>query len=912
MKDKEKTKQQLINELAELRRRIAELEKSEKGRRRADEALRESETKFSSLIDNIPDVIYTTASDGRTIFVSNMVEKVYGFTPEEIYRGGDMVWFGRIHPDDVETVIEKFQALFERRQLFDIEYRIQRKDERWIWLHDRAVATYEKDGIWYADGIFTDITERKQAEEALKESEERYRTLAEGAHDAIFIIDRDDRVRYVNSFAAKLVGLPCEEVVGRQRRELFPPEESDKMKSNLDKVFQTGEPLYSEETITYLNRKYWQSTWLVPINGTAGKVKAVMGITRDITERKQAEEALREKEEKYCTLVEQTTDVVYEVDRTGKFTYCSPRMQDIFGYSSEEFIGKKPIDLMSPAEQENNTPMFQDTIMSRNSIYLSDIKFPDKRGVIRLIEINGRPFFDEHNNFAGYRGIFRDITERQKAEEALKESEERYRTLAEGAHDPIFIIDRDDRVRYVNSFAAKLVGLPCEEVVGRQRRELFPPEESDKMKSNLDKVFQTGEPLYSEETITYLNRKYWQSTWLVPINGTAGKVKAVMGIGRNITESKRVEEALKESEQRFRTIFDNAIDGILLVDLEKKKFYIGNKMICRMLGYELEELKNISVMEVHPKEHLPYIIDQFERQLRGEFTLSKDIPVKRKDGSIFYADINSSPIMLDGKRYLMGIFRDITEHKKAEEIRLENERLAYANHAKSEFLASMSHDIRTPLNSIIGFSELLKQKMPGELNEKQEHFMDNVLSSSKHLLILINDILDISKIEAGKIELAIEEISVPSVMDDVLVLIKEKAAKHKVILNKEFDPRLDVIEADRTKFKQILFNLLDNAVKFSKEEGGTVTITTKKTDDMAEISVSDTGVGIKEEDMGKLFTKFQQLKIGKKYGGTGLGLSITKQLVELHGGTIKAESKFGVGSTFTFMLPLKAKNEENT
>jgi signal transduction histidine kinase len=257
----------------------------------------------------------------------------------------------------------------------------------------------------------------------------------------------------------------------------------------------------------------------------------------------------------------------------------------------------------------------------------------------------------------------------------------------------------------------------------------------------------------------------------------------------------------------------------------------------------------------------------------------------------------------------LGIIWDITEHKKAEEIRFENERLAYANQAKSEFLASMSHDLRTPLNAIIGFSELLKQKTPGELNEKQEHFVDNILSSSKHLLALIDDILDISKIEAGKIELAIEEISVPSVTDDVLVLIKEKAARHKVILKTEFDPRLEVIEADKTKFKQILFNLLDNAVKFSKEEGGAVTIKTKKTDDTAEISVSDTGVGIKEKDMGKLFTKFLQLEFGRKIGGTGLGLTITKQLVELHGGKIRVESKYGEGSTFTFSLPLKSKKQ---
>ncbi|NJD78939.1 MAG: ATPase, partial [Candidatus Methanoperedens sp.] len=254
---------------------------------------------------------------------------------------------------------------------------------------------------------------------------------------------------------------------------------------------------------------------------------------------------------------------------------------------------------------------------------------------------------------------------------------------------------------------------------------------------------------------------------------------------------------------------------------------------------------------------------------------------------------------------------DITERKEAEKIRLENLRLDLASRTKSEFLANMSHELRTPLNAIIGFCELIKQKVHGGLTEKQERYVDNVLTSGKFLLSLINDILDLSKVEAGKIELAIEKISLPSVINETMNLIKEKASKHNIDLKKEFDPMLDTIEADQQRLKQILFNLLSNAVKFSKEEGGTVTITTKKERDMAKISISDTGIGIREDDITKLFTEFEQLDSGisKKYGGTGLGLAITKKLVELHGGKIMVESKAGEGTTFTFSLPLQEKSK---
>lgn len=213
------------------------------------------------------------------------------------------------------------------------------------------------------------------------------------------------------------------------------------------------------------------------------------------------------------------------------------------------------------------------------------------------------------------------------------------------------------------------------------------------------------------------------------------------------------------------------------------------------------------------------------------------------------------------------------------------------------------------MNSIIGFSELLKRKKNASLTVKQERYVNNVLMNGINLLDLIDDILDLSFIEAGKIKLKKEAMPVKITINEMIGLMDYRANEQKVILKTEFDPELETIEADIQRFKQILHNLLSNAVKFSKKEGGIVTIITKKEDNKALFSVVDKGIGIKDEDMVKLFNTFSQVDSGitRKFGGTGLGLVISKHLAKLHGGDIMVKSKFGEGSMFTLILPIQSK-----
>jgi signal transduction histidine kinase len=242
------------------------------------------------------------------------------------------------------------------------------------------------------------------------------------------------------------------------------------------------------------------------------------------------------------------------------------------------------------------------------------------------------------------------------------------------------------------------------------------------------------------------------------------------------------------------------------------------------------------------------------------------------------------------------------------EIEDKSQQLEAVSRHKSEFLANMSHELRTPLNAIIGFSEVLLERMFGELNERQADYLADILSSGQHLLSLINDILDLSKVEAGQMELEVESFSLPAALENGFTIVKERASRHGIRLSLEVASDLDLIEADERKVKQVVFNLLSNAVKFTPD-GGRVAVTALQTDDLVEIAVQDTGIGIAPEDLPSVFDEFRQVGQGAVQAeGSGLGLALAKRFVELHGGRLWVESAPGQGSTFTFTLPQPAGN----
>jgi PAS domain S-box-containing protein len=405
---------------------------------------------------------------------------------------------------------------------------------------------------------------------------------------------------------------------------------------------------------------------------------------------------------------------------------------------------------------------------------------------------------------------------------------------------------------------------------------------------------------------------FWERVRLSPI--TINGIERVMASTIDITRRKKAYDALMNSEGQLRALLDTIPDLIWLKNADG--VYLScNAKFERLYGAKETEIIGKNDYDFVDEELADFFFRNDRRAIEaGKPTVNEEQVTFANDGHEEYLETIKSP-MYDSSGKLIGVLgvgRDITERKHAEDILLHAKMDAEtANRIKSEFLANMSHELRTPLNSIFGFSQLLNERVQGELNEKQASYVSNIMKSSKHLIELINDILDLSKVEAGKMKLEREKFNIADLVEDTVSSMKPLAKNKNTDLITDFMILDSEIYADRKKIKDILYNLLSNAVKFTPENGR-VSIKVNCDNETLDIEVSDTGIGISEMDQKKIFEPFRQVNsfMTREFEGTGLGLAIVKRYVELHSGTLNLKSEPGKGSTFSFDIPIGLETDE--
>ena len=493
--------------------------------------------------------------------------------------------------------------------------------------------------------------------------------------------------------------------------------------------------------------------------------------------------------------------------------------------------------------------------------------------------------------------------------EEVRRSRDFLQSIAENSADAIVTADVHGRVTYLSPGGEELFGYRAEEVLG-QRAATYYRGGVEEARAFMQRLQAEGR-IRSYETAFRAKDGRWMevSSSLSLLRDVHGAIIGTLAIYKDMTEHKRAEEALRESEAKYRTLFEECKDAIVINTPDGKVVDV-NQAFLHLFGYARDE-----VMQMNVREHYAQPADRSRfRQELEQKGAAKDFEAKlrKKDGTEMDCLLTSTAWRAKDGSILgfQGLIRDITAHKRAqEELRLAKEAAEEANRAKSAFLASMSHELRTPLNAIIGYSEMLQEEAEDLGYADLLPDLQKIQAAGKHLLALINDILDLSKIEAGRMDFFLEAFDVPSMLQEAVTTIQPLVGKNRNVLVVHCADDLGTMRADLTKVRQSLFNLLSNACKFTEQGTITLVVSRETVDGAAWITfrVSDTGIGMSPEQMGELFQAFVQADASttRQYGGTGLGLAITRHFCRMMGGDITVESMLGQGSTFTIRLPVE-------
>jgi|GEM_PF-883971 len=745
----------------------------------------------------------------------------------------------------------------------------------------------------------------------LKSSEERYRTYVDNSPVGIFVADGRGRYVEVNEAACSMLGYDREELLSMSIAELGVPEEHEGPMGGFNKVKSEGQ-YRGERRLRHKDGRLVE----VLLDAVDLGDDRYMAFCRDITERKRAERALRQEEERLELALQGGGLGIWDLDIPGNELRLNERWVGMKGYSLEEI--EPGLNFWSNLVHPEDRPGVREKIYAhfegKTPSHEAEFRMRHKSGHWMWILDKGKVIErDAEGNPVRACGTHLDITERKRAEEVLRESEEFGLSLLNNSPNPIMVINPDTSIRFMNPALEKLTGFSPREVIGtKPPYPWWPDGLRDKITRDFQKAVQEGAHRLEELFQKKNKERFWVEITFTTITRDGG-IKYYLGSWVDITERKQAERALVEAEKKYRMLFENAPMGIVLSTPDGRYLDV-NPQHTRMFGYTspkemMEDVTDIGrQLYVDPgkREECKRIVE------RDGGVLDFEVLSRRKDGSIFWTSRNVHATRDDsGKtRILQAIVHDITERKQAEEtLKQAKEAAEAANRAKGEFLATMSHELRTPLNGVMGMLQLIRIT---PLDTEQKDYVETALESGKGLLSVINDILDLSRIEAGGFGLVEESFDLPEMLRTIIESFRHQAGERGIRLYCDMDENIpDALVCDGSRIRQILFNLVGNSLKFTEqgEVRAEASFLASGTGGNPRLlfSVSDTGIGIPEDMLEYIFEPFTQADGShtRKYQGAGLGLGIVKRLVSLMGGEISVESEEGVGTKIYFFVGVK-------
>lgn len=862
--------------------------------------------------------------------------------------------------------------------------------------------------------------ERTQILECLK-------SAIECAGDLVLIHDTDLKNICWSRAVEEFTGYSGEEIARGDALMFMPEEEQDVVRAGAGRVFE-GETVHIASN--WCRKKDGSlgqvSTVGSPVKDSDGKVIACFIIARDITEQVKLEQDIRRTKDYLENVITSANDAIHIVDTEERLVMANKKSLEIAGLRLEDVVGKKVVEsAVIPEDRPLARKGFEAALRGEFTSVEARTRHPDGR--ILTFSARSAPIYED-GKVVGVMTIARDITEQKNADEKLRSSENKYRTLLENLPQKIFFKDKNSVYISCNEHLARDLNITPDEIAGKTDYDFFHKELAEKYRTDDEKIMKSGRTEDIEEEYIQDGQNVSVHTVKTPVRDGNGNIVGILGIFWDVTERKKAQEALRESEERYRTLFESASEGILLADSETREFKYANLAICIMLGYGEEELRGMTVSDIHPEEALGYAISEFEAIVRGEKALALGVPYLRKDGEIIYADITATRVSIHGKEYTVGFFRDITERRRnEEEIRYLNEYLESLIDSSPVAIYSLDEDLRVqtwsslmregtgiskedalgkhiadifPQAADLGWLQKIQEVLKtgesfvatdyrialeeqesgeeiaricnihiapikdrkgethgvivitddvtqrkrleeqlihsaklaslGQLAAGVAHEINNPLSAlsgtiqmlmerhegtdgfHKHLVMLrklarrigktVDGLLFFSSQKTGKEEWAGIEIN--HVVEDSVSLVSTHLGRGGIRLATDYAANLPNTYGVAGDLQQVFMNLILNA-QDAMPDGGSLRVSTTVKDDGAtlEASFEDTGCGIPEENLDRIFTPFFSTKGPGK--GTGLGLSVSHGIITRHDGTITVESELGAGSRFVVSLPVR-------
>ena len=897
----------------ELEQKIRELEKVEIQHKGTEEALRESEKKFRDLYDNAPNAYFSiNASDGSILRCNNSAVNLLGYDKESMIG----MKVSDLYADTPHGNL-KAQEVFKRfkrgESIQDEELQMEHKNGSLIWVSVSVEPIRNKDGkVIESRSVVVNISERKKVAEALRESEERLRTITDTALDSIFCKDIKRRYTFVNPAMLQVLGCTKADLIGKVPEEVFDKEDAA-IVTEVDKRTLNSENISEVRSLSIAGKKYTFHTIQVPLRDSDGNITGISGIVRDITDSVQAQEALRESEDKYRNLVEESFDGIF-IQKGPSIIFANKRLTEMLGYRKGELIGQNHWVIYHPDYQKLTRERAQARMRGEEVVRRYEVKLQRKDGSWFYGEINARQITFPSDEESGIQVWIKDIMEQKLAEETLRESEERYRTIIENVVDGYYEVDLAGNLTFFNDALCHMTGYPRDELMGMNNRQYMDEETVKRAYQVFNRVYNTKKPVKGfEYEILLLNdgsKKDVESSVSL-IRGPAGEPIGFRGVLRDITERKQAEVALQRSELWLKNIFNSLEEGVFVLTPDRKMVNI-NDAVQRMFGYSQDELTGQSIEALHvDQEH--YM--EFGRRIKEAFdkgeSTSFEFEAKRKDGEVFPTEHTVSLLKNDQGEPLgiVSVIRDILEKRK-----LENQlQQAQKMEAIATLAGGIAHEFNNALMGIMGNIELFKMDLPED--EWTDKYFEAMKDSGHRMSRLTDQLLAYA--EGGKYQP--RDLKLDDFVIQTLPILQHDLSS-EVRVETHFPKDISYVNADNAQMQMVLSAILTNSNEAIEDEG-LIRITAGNKDfdeDFTKqhpglkpgpyvcLTIEDDGTGMDEETRNGIFEPF----FTTKFQGRGMGMAAVYGIIKSHDGFIYVDSELGKGTVVRIYLPaIEAKEE---